>query len=79
VVRRVAIARALFNSPKLLIADEPTSDLDEETTSGIMRVFESIVAQGTSVLMVTHDPAAASFGSRRYAMNSGVLTTAAEE
>jgi putative ABC transport system ATP-binding protein len=72
-VRRVAIARALFNSPKLLIADEPTSDLDEETTSGIMRVFESIVAEGTSVLMVTHDPVAASFGSRRYTMNSGVL------
>jgi putative ABC transport system ATP-binding protein len=77
-VRRVAIARALFNSPELLIADEPTSDLDEETTSGIMRVFKSIVGQGTSVLMVTHDSLSASFGSRRYAMNSGVLTSVNE-
>jgi putative ABC transport system ATP-binding protein len=74
-VRRVAIARALFNSPELLIADEPTSDLDEETTSGVMRIFELIVSQGTSVLMVTHDASAASFGRRRYAMNSGVLTS----
>jgi putative ABC transport system ATP-binding protein len=76
-VRRVAIARALFNSPELLIADEPTSDLDEETTSGIMKIFKSIAEQGTSILMVTHDPSAASYGSRRYTMNSGVLTGAA--
>ena len=75
-IRRVAIARALFNSPDLLIADEPTSDLDDETTKEIMRIFESIVGQGTSVLMVTHDASAASFGSRRYVMDSGVLASA---
>jgi putative ABC transport system ATP-binding protein len=72
-IRRVSIARALFNSPELLIADEPTSDLDDETTLGIMRLFESVVEAGTSVLMVTHDSNAASFGNRRYVMNSGVL------
>jgi putative ABC transport system ATP-binding protein len=72
-IRRVSIARALFNSPELLIADEPTSDLDEETTVGIMRLFESVLDTGTSVLMVTHDSSAASFGSRRCVMHSGVL------
>jgi putative ABC transport system ATP-binding protein len=72
-IRRVSIARALFNSPELLIADEPTSDLDDETTLGIMRLFASVVDAGTSVLMVTHDSNAASFGNRRYVMNSGVL------
>ena len=72
-IRRVSIARALFNSPELLIADEPTGDLDDETALGIMRFFKSVVDTGTSVLMVTHDTSAASFGSRRYVMNLGVL------
>jgi putative ABC transport system ATP-binding protein len=75
-IRRVSIARALFNSPALLIADEPTSDLDAETASDIMKLFESIVNQGTSILMVTHDHEAASHGLRRYAMNLGVLEPA---
>ncbi|MDR1470986.1 MAG: ABC transporter ATP-binding protein [Synergistaceae bacterium] len=75
-IRRVSVARALFNSPELLIADEPTSDLDGETASGIMNLFESIVNQGTSILMVTHNREEASHGSRRYEMNSGVLESA---
>ena len=54
-MRRVAIVRALLLSPKLLIADEPTGDLDERTTQKIIELFKSIAKEGTAVLMVTHD------------------------
>lgn len=54
-MRRVAIVRALLLSPKLLIADEPTGDLDEKTTQKIIELFQSIAKEGTAVLMVTHD------------------------
>ena len=54
-MRRVAIVRALLLSPKLLIADEPTGDLDEKTTQKIIELFKSIAKEGTAVLMVTHD------------------------
>lgn len=53
--QRVAIARALANSPQLLIADEPTGNLDPDTTVGIMRLLEQIHTDGTTVLMATHD------------------------
>ena len=54
--QRVAIARALLNSPQLILADEPTGNLDEETAAEIMKVFSGIHASGqTSILMVTHN------------------------
>ena len=54
--QRVAIARALLNSPQLILADEPTGNLDEETATEIMKVFSGIHAAGqTSILMVTHN------------------------
>lgn len=52
--QRVSIARAIVNHPKLLIADEPTGNLDPETSWEIMRVLESINATGTTILMATH-------------------------
>jgi putative ABC transport system ATP-binding protein len=73
-LRRVSIARALFNSPDLLIADEPTGDLDAETTAEIMRLLSSVAEGGTSVLMVTHDPDSISYSSRHYVMESGRLS-----
>ena len=72
--RRVAIARALINTPGILIADEPTGDLDTETTKDIMALFGYIVEKGTAVLLVTHDPAAASYGKRQLKMALGRLT-----
>ena len=54
--QRVAIARALAGSPKLLLADEPTGNLDTQMARSVMELLESINAKGTTILMVTHDP-----------------------
>lgn len=62
--RRVALARALINDPKLLIADEPTSDLDLETATEIIGLLKRLNAQGTSILIVTHDLELACCGCR---------------
>ncbi|MBN1487537.1 MAG: ABC transporter ATP-binding protein [Anaerolineae bacterium] len=53
--QRVAIARALANDPPVLVADEPTGSLDSVTAHAVLRVFESLVAQGKTVFLVTHD------------------------
>jgi putative ABC transport system ATP-binding protein len=73
-LRRVAIARALLSSPKLLIADEPTGDLDEETAGEIVNILSDIAKDGASVLMVTHDAQAASRCGEKYIMKNGKLT-----
>lgn len=52
--QRVSIARAIVNNPKIVIADEPTGNLDPETSWGIMRVFEEINNRGTTIIMATH-------------------------
>jgi putative ABC transport system ATP-binding protein len=73
-LRRVLIARALMNEPDILIADEPTSDLDTETTKEIMDLFTRINKNGTTVLIVTHELDTLAFGDRVLTMASGRLT-----
>lgn len=73
-LRRVLIARALMNEPDILIADEPTSDLDIETTREIMELFARINKNGTTILIVTHELDTLEFGNRVLTMASGQLT-----
>jgi len=73
-MRRVAIARALVNNPGIIIADEPTSDLDAETTAEIMRLLSAIAKEGTAVLIVTHELDTLSYGNKVYSMNAGNLS-----
>jgi ABC-type lipoprotein export system ATPase subunit len=72
-MRRVAIVRALLLSPKLLIADEPTGDLDVKTTQIIMELFESIAREGTAVLMVTHDQSIVGCAGQLMTMTAGKI------
>jgi putative ABC transport system ATP-binding protein len=72
-MRRAAIARSLINEPRLLIADEPTSDLDAQTTAEIMRLFSRIAGEGTAVLIVTHELDTLNYGNETYSMDAGNL------
>ena len=70
-MQRVAIARALANRPALLVADEPTGELDEETGNHVAGVIDRVHADGTAILVVTHNNALAARASRRLVMKSG--------
>jgi putative ABC transport system ATP-binding protein len=70
-MQRVAIARALANRPRLLLADEPTGELDRATGEQIVGLLDRLHADGTSVVVVTHDPAVASRAHRLIRMRDG--------
>jgi putative ABC transport system ATP-binding protein len=72
--QRVAIARALAGSPKLLLADEPTGNLDTQMARGVMELLEEINAQGTTILMVTHDPELATRSQRNVHIIDGQVS-----
>jgi putative ABC transport system ATP-binding protein len=72
-MRRVSIARSLINEPRLLIADEPTGDLDAQTTAEIMELFSRIAREGTAVLIVTHELDTLNYGNKTYSMDGGNL------
>ena len=74
--RRVAIARAFVHDPKLIVADEPTSDLDEENTAMIISFFEQQAKQGKAILISTHDLSCLRPSMTRYRMEKGVMTKA---
>jgi len=69
--QRVAIARALMNDPVLLLADEPTGNLDSETGNGILKVFEELNKAGQTIVMVTHDDRIAHRASRTVVLADG--------
>jgi putative ABC transport system ATP-binding protein len=74
-MQRVAIARALANRPALLLADEPTGELDEDTGAQIAGLFDRVHADGTAIVVVTHNPAVAARAGRHVAMKSGRVVT----
>ena len=69
--QRVAIARALVNAPSILLADEPTGNLDSVTRADIMRVFADLHAAGQTVIMVTHEPDIAAHAARVVVLRDG--------
>jgi ABC-type lipoprotein export system ATPase subunit len=75
-MQRVAIARALANRPALLLADEPTGELDEDTGEHISALFDRVHADGTAIVVVTHNPALASRAKRHLAMKRGTVVNA---
>ncbi|MBQ7321629.1 MAG: ABC transporter ATP-binding protein [Clostridia bacterium] len=71
--QRVAIARALVNDPPVILADEPTGNLDSETTEEIMKLFVSLHERGKTVVIVTHDEHVASFCDRSITISDGKI------
>ena len=72
-MRRLAIARALMRSPSVLLADEPTGDLDDENTAAVLTLLRQCADAGTAVLLVTHEREAAAFADTIYIMQEGRL------
>jgi len=73
--QRVAIARALVNTPSLILADEPTGNLDTKTGSEIINIFEELSANNQTIILVTHDPAIAARTNRRIKIVDGAIDT----
>ncbi len=73
--QRVAIARALVNRPSILLADEPTGNLDSQTSTEIMRVFDELSREGQTVVMVTHEPDIAANARRVVVLRDGVIAS----
>lgn len=73
--QRVAIARALINDPEVLLADEPTGNLDSRTSIEIMEIFQKLNDHGITVIMVTHEPDIASYARRNVVMRDGLVKT----
>ena len=71
--QRVAIARALVNNPSLILADEPTGNLDTKTGSDIIRIFEELAGSGQTIILVTHDPGIAARTQRRIKIVDGAI------
>ena len=71
--QRVALARTLANNPRLILADEPTGNLDPESREAVLTMFDNFVSEGRTIVMVTHDPGAAARAERRLCLNDGTL------
>jgi ABC-type lipoprotein export system ATPase subunit len=71
--QRVAIARALINSPALILADEPTGNLDSHSGLEIMQILQNLHSQGSTIVMITHDAKNATFAERTIQLKDGKI------
>jgi putative ABC transport system ATP-binding protein len=71
--QRVAIARALVNEPAIIMADEPTGNLDSQTSEEIMGIFQTLNSRGITIIMVTHEQDIAAFTSRQIIFRDGLI------
>jgi putative ABC transport system ATP-binding protein len=72
-IQRVAIARALVNNPAILLADEPTGNLDTKTSIEVMNIFSTIQAAGNTVVLVTHEEDIAAYAKRVVRLRDGLI------
>ena len=71
--QRVAIARALANNPAIIMADEPTGNLDSKSTIDVMNIFSGLHDEGRTILLVTHEPDIATYASRNVVLKDGII------
>jgi putative ABC transport system ATP-binding protein len=71
--QRVAVARALVNNPAILLADEPTGNLDSKTSQEIMALFNELHAEGQTIILVTHEPDIAEYAHRVLTLRDGLI------
>jgi putative ABC transport system ATP-binding protein len=71
--QRVAVSRALIANPKIVLADEPTGNLDSQHGDEVMNLLKDLNAQGTTIVMVTHSPAYAAYGNRTVNLFDGKI------
>ena len=76
---RVAIARAIVNNPHILLADEPTGNLDSKTSEEVMRLFKELNGEGQTVVMVTHNPENCAYADRAIFLRDGRVVSEGEE
>ncbi|MCX7423658.1 MAG: ABC transporter ATP-binding protein [Planctomycetia bacterium] len=74
--QRVALARTLANNPSVILADEPTGNLDPDSREAVLSMFDQFVREGRTIVMVTHDPAAALRANRRLTLSDGEVQEA---
>ncbi|MFI5301858.1 MAG: ATP-binding cassette domain-containing protein, partial [Polyangiales bacterium] len=78
--QRVAIARAIINTPEVILADEPTGNLDSKTSDSVMALFQEIWRAGQTIVFVTHEPDVAAYAARVITMRDGeVLSDVRQE
>ncbi|MCK9378981.1 MAG: ABC transporter ATP-binding protein [Candidatus Moranbacteria bacterium] len=72
-IQRVAVARALVMNPEIILADEPTGNLDSATSHDVMRFFQELNKEGKTIILITHEPDIAAFGKRTITLKDGLI------